>query len=201
MTGLDGFTKRTQQKMERIENVAAAMLPLPLADIKIADIAKQAGVSQVTIYNYYGSKEKLLQVATERVVDHQLQQFKEVITGSLSFEEKLKQIILLKKQSAHVIDLHTFNELMQMDDIFREKMLKKQQEQSMPLLFQLIAEGRDKQLIRPSVRDETLLFYLNMISQVFTQLDTIQKMPSPIETLVEDFLNMFFYGILRQSEG
>lgn len=55
---MNGFTRRTKEKMETIEEATISLLDLGIDNIKIADIAAKAMVSQVSIYNYYGSKDK-----------------------------------------------------------------------------------------------------------------------------------------------
>lgn len=54
---MNGFAKRTQTKKQAIlEATTKILLEKGYSYLKIEDVAKKANVSQVTIYNYFGSK-------------------------------------------------------------------------------------------------------------------------------------------------
>jgi AcrR family transcriptional regulator len=196
---LDGFTKRTKEKMKKIEETTISLLHLELNDMKIADIAKKANVSQVTIYNYYGSKEKLVQAAIKRLTEQQVQLFEEIISGDLSFEEKLKQIIFYKKQAASQVNLNVYMQLMAQDKEFQQFIAEVSAQRTIPLFLTFIQTGRQTGHIRDSVKDETLLFYLNIMTQAFSHLDKNTVFPKGYEEMAEGILDMFLYGILNQK--
>ena len=72
MTKLDGFAKREREK-ESIRLAAQHYLWIGFRAVSIAEIAALAGVSQVSIYNYFGSKEKLAIYVIDQYMAEQLQ--------------------------------------------------------------------------------------------------------------------------------
>ncbi|WP_187118672.1 TetR/AcrR family transcriptional regulator [Risungbinella massiliensis] len=197
---MDGFLKRTQEKRRKIEETTISLLHLELNDIKIADIAKKAQVSQVTIYNYYGSKERLLQVAIIRFIERETERFKQILDMNITFEEKIKQLISIKKQAASQFNLSLYTQLFAQDHEFQEYIARLSSEQSIPLFLKLLKNGRETGHIRESVKDETLLFYLNFLGQAFLHLDGNVVFPPEYEHLAEEMLDLFLYGILNKTE-
>lgn len=197
---MDGFSKRTQEKRKKIEKTTISLLHLDLNDIKIADIAQKAQVSQVTIYNYYGSKEKLLQVAIKRFIERETERFKQILEMDVTFEEKIKQLIFIKKQAASQFNLSLYTQLFAQDPEFQEYIAKLSSEQSIPLFLKLLQSGRETGHIRESLKDETLLFYLNFLGQAFLHIDGKSVLPVGYEHLAEEMMDLFLYGILNQKE-
>ena len=58
---MDGFEKRREQKKKDILKAALSLFQqYGVQKVTISEIAKKANVSQVTIYNYFESKDNLL---------------------------------------------------------------------------------------------------------------------------------------------
>src|SRR5215831_17262935 len=56
-----GFERRTQRKRAAILDASEALfLERGIAEVAVTDIARQAQVSPVTIYNYFGTKQALV---------------------------------------------------------------------------------------------------------------------------------------------
>lgn len=191
---MDGFKKRTQQKMETIEQHTIHLLSLPINEIKIADIAKLANVSQVSIYNYYESKENLLKSALKKYLESQIKQFEKTINRKVPFDEKLKMILMQKKETAKNIHPTTLYELMHSDPEYITAMSN---EKSIPLFFKLIEEGKQLNKIRETINPNALMVYLNLFSQSLESLPEESLAMMQEETILDDILNLFFYGILK----
>lgn len=181
--------------MKNIEEATLSLLHLDLNDIKIADIAQKAAVSQVTIYNYYGSKEKLIETVILQLIERQLQRFEEIIETDLPFTEKLKLIISVKKLTARQSNIY---KLAAQDERFRE-WLSIYFHRTIPLFMILIQQGRQSGHIRESVKDEALLFYLNLLERSVTRLDENFNIPGGFESISDGLTDLFLYGILKQN--
>lgn len=192
---MNGFAKRTNEKMKKIEEVTLSMLSLELIDIKIADIAKKAKVSQVTIYNYYGSKEKLIETAVKGLINQQIQKFEEIIDNDLLFQEKLQQIFSLKRQTANQLNM---SKLVAQDKKYSE-LLSAYYIRTLPLFIKFIHIGRQSGHIRASVKDETLMFYLKLIDQSLSHFDENFILTKEYEHIPEEILDLLLYGILKQD--
>lgn len=198
---MDGYQKRTLKKMETIEESTIKLLSLPINDIKITEIAKLAKVSQVSIYNYYGSKEALLKAAFVRVMDHQFEKYEQLFTSFLPFNEKLKQLFIQKKQAASLINIETYTSLIKNDEEFKNIVIDFTTNKTFSLFISLIEEGRSLGYIRNGVNNQTLLLYTQILSQAFINMDaeTSQYLQQP--DVIDEFMNLFLYGFLKQEEN
>ncbi len=197
---LDGYKKRTLQKMESIEKSTTKLLSLPLNDIKIADIAKLANVSQVSIYNYYGSKEALLKATIIRLMDHQYEETKQMLSSDIPFNEKIKELFIRKKNGLDIINLEMFTALMKKDPELQELVLEFTMNKSFKLLISLIDEGRSLGLVRNEVQNQTLLIYIQVLSQAFLNMDQTTSQYIQQKEVVDEIMNLFLYGLLKQED-
>lgn len=96
---MNGFERRARQIKGKIKETTLNMLSTSsMKEIRIADIAREAGVSQVTIYNYFGSKEALIREIFLEFMESILDEFEAVVTGEAALKEKIEFIILQKKK-------------------------------------------------------------------------------------------------------
>ncbi|KQL40231.1 hypothetical protein AN960_07085 [Bacillus sp. FJAT-25509] len=197
---MDGYKKRTLQKMESIEKSTTKLLSLPLNDIKIADIAKLANVSQVSIYNYYGSKEALLKATIIRLMDHQYEETKQMISSDIPFNEKIKELFIRKKNALDIINLEMFTALMKKDSELQELVLDFTMNKSFKMLISLIDEGRSLGLVRNEVQNQTLLIYIQVLSQAFLNMDQTTSQYIQQKEVVDEIMNIFLYGLLKQED-
>ncbi|WP_165347001.1 TetR/AcrR family transcriptional regulator [Gottfriedia acidiceleris] len=197
---MDGYKKRTLQKMESIEKSTTKLLSLPLNDIKIADIAKLANVSQVSIYNYYGSKEALLKATIIRLMDHQYEETKQMLSSDIPFNEKIKELFIRKKNGLDIINLEMFTALMKKDPELQELVLEFTMNKSFKLLISLIDEGRSLGLVRNEVQNQTLLIYIQVLSQAFLNMDQTTSQYIQQKEVVDEIMNLFLYGLLKQED-
>ncbi|WP_088014488.1 TetR/AcrR family transcriptional regulator [Gottfriedia acidiceleris] len=197
---MDGYKKRTLQKMENIEKSTTKLLSLPLNDIKIADIAKLANVSQVSIYNYYGSKEALLKATIIRLMDHQYEETKQMLSSDIPFNEKIKELFIRKKNGLDIINLEMFTALMKKDPELQELVLDFTMNKSFKLLISLIDEGRSLGLVRNEVQNQTLLIYIQVLSQAFLNMDQTTSQYIQQKEVIDEIMNLFLYGLLKQED-
>ncbi|PEJ58209.1 MULTISPECIES: TetR/AcrR family transcriptional regulator [unclassified Bacillus (in: firmicutes)] len=197
---MDGYKKRTLQKMESIELSTTELLTLPLNDIKIADIAKLANVSQVSIYNYYGSKEALLKATIIRLMNQKYEEYQQVVSSDIPFNEKIKELFIRKKQGLDIINLEMFTALMKKDPELQELVLDFTMNKSFKVLTSLIDEGRSLGLVRGGVQNQTLLIYIQVISQAFMNMDPTTSQYIQQKDVVDEIMNLFLYGLLKQDE-
>ncbi|PGL71662.1 TetR/AcrR family transcriptional regulator [Bacillus sp. AFS055030] len=197
---MDGYKKRTLQKMESIEKSTTKLLSLPLNDIKIADIAKLANVSQVSIYNYYGSKEALLKATIIRLMDHQYEETKQMLSSDIPFNEKIKELFIRKKNGLDIVNLGMFTALMKKDPELQELVLDFTMNKSFKLLTSIIDEGRSLGLVRSEVQNQTLLIYIQVLSQAFLNMDQTTSQYLQQKEVIDEIMNLFLYGLLKQED-
>jgi AcrR family transcriptional regulator len=194
---MNGFEKRTNEKKKLIEEVTIGFLIEELNNIKIADIAKKANVSQVSLYNYYGNKIGLVIAALKRLVDIQLVEVEQLIHSNQPFNQKLKEIVLWKKEGVKRLNPCTFKQVYEQDTEFQQYIDNYGTKAGYPLFMDLMKQGREEGYIRPTIKDETLMLYVKVMEGVLMATDEDLM---NVASVTEEFMDMFFYGILRQKE-
>ena len=134
----------------------------------IRDVAKRAGISFSTIYNHYGSKEKLvfaivdvwLGRLTERIVDH--------LQGIEDLKEKLRKVFWLQldyyerhSELGRILFMTLPMQTWMADESFRQKKM-------MNLLLDALRKGQMEGVLNNKVRAGILLdFILGMVQRSF----------------------------------
>ncbi|WP_088103153.1 TetR/AcrR family transcriptional regulator [Halalkalibacter urbisdiaboli] len=197
---MDGFIKRTEQKKINIEKAALDLLiEGGESSLRVEDIAKLANVSQVTIYNYYGSKQGLLIEVIKRYLKEQQAEFKALIENKdISFAEKLRFLLIKKRQGQKLIDSQVLASIFAEHGELYAYAETFYQEVSLPLLVNLIKQGREEGYIRNELSDETILLYMELLKSAIEQ--NYHKLVGHSDKLAEEMTNLFFYGILNKKE-
>lgn len=197
---MNGFEKRTQQKRERI--IQSTLPLLQTTDpqkLRIADIAKKARVSQVTIYNYFGSKEVLVREVYKDYMLTALKEFEDYLTAERSLKEKIKHILLQKKASNKSFGIQVMKQIWQDDPemlrFFEEVYLNK----GTALLVRLIEDGKKKGEISASLSNSTIIFYVDMWTNQVEKMMEYASKHENLEQFIEEMVRLFLYGI-GQSE-
>ncbi|MDF1509650.1 TetR/AcrR family transcriptional regulator [Lysinibacillus sp. FSL H8-0500] len=194
---MDGFEKRREQKKRDILNAALALfMEYGLQKVSITEIAKKANVSQVTIYNYFESKENLVRLVFKFYVDQIWDEQKHLLVNDLPFNEKIKKIIFEKGIAANQISERFFQDFMKDYASGQSYVEEVYQKEALPLFIKLFNEGREQGYIDSEISDEAILFYLKMF-QEYLQREDVATMTLPI---AEDLTKLFFYGIAGKKE-
>lgn len=193
---MNGFERRALQIKEKIIETTLEMLKTWDSNkIRIADIAKQANVSQVTIYNYFGSKEALLREVVKNYMTHSFKEFMENMNGEYTFKEKIERIILQEKEySINSLTPFLFNQLLTEDQEIAQFVEKEYSEKVLPAFFQLIEEGRESGEISSKISTQGLMMYINFSMKYSNEfLDSIRQNGNM--DLINEMVHIFFYGI------
>jgi AcrR family transcriptional regulator len=172
---MNGFAKRTEQKKQAIKQAVLDLLKTSgPREMKISDIAKKANVSQVTIYNHFGSKEQLIR---EVIIDYVMKQ--------------VENIIFEKKKLLEQIRVDVFQRLIQEDGEVRRVVDMLYQTRVIPLFVEMIKEAQEKREIDPRLSIDTLLFYVSVWKEIG------EKIPPSMydERFTEELTRLFFYGV------
>lgn len=190
---MDGFERRREQKKKDILQAALSLfLKYGVQKVSVAEIAKEAAVSQVTIYNYFESKDNLVHEVIIFYTDTVWQKYyEEIFESDLSFSEKITKIIFEKKETAEEIHPDFYQYFMKEYANGISYMEKLYTEQVLPKFIELFNEGKAEGLVDPTLSNEAIIFYIQMFKEYFQREDAYEK-TLPI---TEDLTKLFFYGI------
>lgn len=189
---MNGFERRKKLKQKHILEAALTLfLEYGVQKVSIAEIAEKANVSQVTIYNYFESKDNLVTEVVNYYVDKIWAEYEPLFQSDVPFPEKIKQIVFEKKIIADDIHEDFFNHFMQEyieeDSYLRQFYINT----ALPSFIQLFNEGKQQGYIDENLSDEAIIMYLQMYADFMRREDVYEQ----ILPLTEDLTKMFFYGI------
>jgi AcrR family transcriptional regulator len=193
---MNGFEKRAQRIKEKIMKTTLDMLQTSDPKrIRIADIAKMANVSQVTIYNYFGSKEALLREVFKNYVDKAVQDFEEYLNENRSFKEMIEHIIFLEKESYKQFPPRLIKELLIEDHELTRYIEEQYKEKTIPLTVRMIQEGKERGDISEEVSIENVLAFMQLFMNQYESILEMAQQSGDVETFLSGMMHMFFYGI------
>lgn len=189
---MDGFQKRKAQKQASI--IAAALRLYQRQGMNattMAEIAAEAGVSKVTIFKYYESKEKLTKEVILHYITEMYEEFRHVVESPASFEEKLETLIFFKNDEVLSYSKDFVNELMaeynMPDSVIQHLFMT----DGLELYKQLFLQGKREGIIRENLSIEAMLLYLNIFSEGMKH-ESIYKAVLPF---TKDIMDLFIYGL------
>jgi len=193
---LDGFERRKRNKMNDMISVSKALFSeRGITDVSIAEIAKAAHVSQVSIYNYFGSKDALAKAVLEDMVNEAIARFDDIIDSDISFNEKFEKLVLSKMNTVGSINAEFIVKLVKSDNMLLIQYLSDLYEKvSKPLIKKFIDLGKCAGEIDKNVSDKAITFF---IDSFFIASDKIQD-NADTKFLLE-LTQLYFYGLRGKS--
>ncbi|MFN2746521.1 MULTISPECIES: TetR/AcrR family transcriptional regulator [Bacillus] len=191
---MNGFEKRALLIKEKIKKTTLKLLNTrDVKRIRITDIAKEANVSQVTIYNYFGSKEALLNEVFKDYIDQAIAEFEEYMKKDIPVKKKIELIISQKKEATNQkFALTMVKELMIEENEMMNYVKKQYDEKIIPLMLQMIEDGHRSGEVSPKVTAQGFLVFMNMIIE---HSKTLGEEYEKNRQFAEEMQHIFFYGL------
>ncbi|SUX82483.1 TetR family transcriptional regulator [Priestia megaterium] len=136
-----------------------------ISNITMDEIAKRAGVSKVTLFNYYNTKDNLINTALQNSFASIHEEYERLIESDLSFEQtymELTQYKMKEIQSTTSIFFHNVMQQFASEQTFFDK---DAQETSDRLVLRLFQKGRKEGKINPAYSDEVLLMFMHIFTE------------------------------------
>lgn len=190
---MNGFEIRRENKINDILNAALKLFSMyGIKKVSIAEIAKSANVSQVSIYNFFESKENLARQAFFKIMDDIMIDMKALVESDLSFKEKVNKMHFISTNSSNTF-IEIFNQIDFIKDPLIQKFLDEYGEnKTIPLLMQLIDQGKLEGDLDTDISPESILIYIHAVNKAL-QSNLDKKVRS-------DLGKLFFYGIFKTSK-
>jgi len=194
---MNGFERRKEQKKKSILKASLDLfMKYGVQKVSVSEIAKEANVSQVTIYNYFGSKEALIQQVIIFYVDNIWGEYEQLMDSDIPFPEKIKQSIFEKANVASQINRDFFSSFMNEYTTEGNYIETLWQEKVFPRLIEFFNEGKEQGFIDPNISNEAILVFIQMFTEYMQQREAGEA----LLPITEDLTKLFFYGIVGKGE-
>lgn len=192
---MNGFELRREKKMQDILDAAFKLFSANgIKSVSIAEIAKKANVSQVSIYNFFKSKENLARQAFFNMMDEKMKDLEMLVGSTLPFPEKFEKMVFISLESAKDLNEDFYQSELISDPSIQKFLEEYSHNKTLPLLMDLIEQGKREGCIDNELSSESILIYINSLNAV---------LQSNINKKVRmDLGKLFFYGLFGQiSQG
>lgn len=158
---MNKFEIRTQQKKDAIIHAALKLFKEKgFVHVSIKDIAEESGVSSVSLYNYFGSKEGVVKECANVLMQNTIHMAKELLKQNIEFKDKLSQVLeICADQDYQLLGTPGAVEDQVLASLYSENTNKIRME----LIRELIGLGKKEGAIHSSVSLETLLELLSVV--------------------------------------
>ncbi|EFU42139.1 transcriptional regulator, TetR family protein [Paenibacillus vortex V453] len=161
-------------------------------------IAEAVPVSKMTIYNYYQSKEGLLDHVVDRMIEELMSIYRDVMEQA---RDPLEALTIFyrdqEKFSVHVsqkfvTDLAKFPEQM-------EKLMQFNQKYLVPDFELLIFKGQQLGQIRKDISPQVLVAFMTFIKEFTARSEWYNGLGS-INAVSEQLMTIMYYGIIQKDD-
>jgi len=193
--------KRKELKKKEILNAATkAFVTNGYKNTSVADIAKEAHSSQVTLYKYFPSKIELArEVIIQIVIDGYAEYDRRLDKSNMGFKEKVASILNFGTSEVNSINKDFMDFMI---DEFQgsngnHRVMEAYDNGKNAFWGKLMKQGRAEGVISDEIQDEVILMYVDMILNYFMNPATSQKTKNLVTKKYSNGLaRIFFYGIL-----
>lgn len=189
---MNGFERRKKFKKINILKAGLALfLKYGVQKVSVAEVAKEADVSQVTIYNYFESKDNLVSEVIIFYVNDVWKEYESLFNSDIPFPEKVKKIVFDKRLTANYMNEDFFNHFMQEYSSEDNYISQFYTETALPSFVKLFEEGKEQGYVDKEISEQAILLYIQMFADYMQREDVAEA----ILPLTEDLTKIFFYGI------
>lgn len=203
---MNGFEKRRKDKKEAILDAALELFKeFGYDKVSIAEIAKKASVSQVSIYNFFGSKQNLRDELLKKLVNINMLETLDILESSDSVKVKIEKLLMSKINFCKSFSMHFLVESVHNNSpesapgYFAIEYIGKDNYKKIEDGFtKLFKQGKIEGLIDKDISMEALLYYTEAIRYYFlnnpSSFDKLENNPR----LAKEFFSLMYYGIMKR---
>lgn len=194
-----GFERRKESTRDAIRQAALDLFnERGIKKVSLAEIAAKAGVSPVSIYNHFSSKDGLVRDILKRLMDETLGRVSAILEGEGSFIDKMQGCTTTKTSILHEVSPELIQAMCATDPELRAH-LDSVTRQTQSMFMKLLAEGRTEGYINPDLSNETIILYIEMFKSFVMERYPSVADPQGNLKLGKELSSLFFYGLLGRE--
>jgi AcrR family transcriptional regulator len=155
----------TGSKKERIITTAIRLWQQSHNIIKVSldEIAREAGVSPTTVYNNFGTRERLVQAVIQYITQEIVDKMAALLKSDQPFPVKMQGLVSIKLSSVSGIQSDLIKKIW-IDPSSRKYIEEITETQAKPMMKAIIEQGQREGYIHSDITPEIILFYFDILS-------------------------------------
>lgn len=162
-------------------------------------VAREANVSPTTIYNNFGTREALVYDVVKVLIRENLDKNTALIHSNVPFPQKLTQIIGGKMDMISKLNREIIDKIVSQDKAIAPFIDKIYENEIKPLWIEMLADGKKQGYIDPSLDNEALLIYLDVMKAGFASRQDLMQDVATKTDLYLTLARIMFYGFLKKD--
>jgi len=192
-----GYERRKSRKRSQI--LAAAMELFKkkgFSHVSVAQIAEQAGVSKVTIYNHFGDKYNLVEAAITELAEEKAEEYRKSLTSGAPWIERFRTVILNKKKTLRAFG-GEFLETLYREYPDQVKRIREVQLRTRAgITYPFLDEGRRLGHVPENVSNKAVAAYLQVLMRGFDESTDILHAAVEEPDLIEQIFDLIMFGLV-----
>ncbi|HCA4025304.1 TPA: TetR/AcrR family transcriptional regulator [Listeria monocytogenes] len=192
---MNNYEKRTLSKKTAIIEVAQILFGKQgFTAVSIKDIAALADVSQVSIYNYFGSKEALIGECARVIMQDTIALAEEILASEGTFTQKLERAIQLCNAEINLSLSKFISKEASKDQQFLILLVNNINSLKKDIYMKYVAAGKEAQVIDNAISDEVIQLFIDAINSLGLTVPEEE-----IEEKQAEIIQLFLYGLIGQG--
>jgi len=189
-------TKKKEVKKEVMRRAALELFKTyGFKKVSMNDVAQRAGVSQVTVYNHFGSKEELVRDVMKWFTTGLVDKYTAMINSDLPFLEKLEAIVVDKTEVISQFQGELVQEVMRddpqlqahIDDLYNNKVK--------PNIISFFNEGTEQGYINRKYSADSIMFYFEVMRRGLASIPDISQRMTRDPNMAKEIIDIMTYGL------
>ncbi|MBC1417177.1 TetR/AcrR family transcriptional regulator [Listeria innocua] len=192
---MNNYEKRTLKKKTAIIQAALSLFGKQgFSDVSIKDIASLAGVSQVSIYNYFGNKEALVAECAKIIMQDTITLAEEILVSEGTFTDKLARAIQLCQAEINVSLSKFISTEASKDSQFIRLLVNNINKLKKDIYMEYVAAGKKVKVINNDISDDVIQLFIDSINGL--GLTVSEK---ELEKKQAEIIHLFLYGLIGKA--
>lgn len=191
-----GYERRKNRKRAQILAAAEELFKQGgFSRVSVAQIARLAGVSPVTIYNHFGDKYHLVEAVVSAVVEAKVEEYRRILTSDDPWPQRLRAVILDKRKTLREFDGELLQALYREfpDLVQRVRELRPRVQQT--IMYPFLEEGRRLGHVPEGASNDAVAAYLEVIARGFDGSPEILRRIASEPELFDQILDLVIRGL------
>jgi AcrR family transcriptional regulator len=167
--------------------------------VSLEDIAEVAGVSPTTIYNLFGTREKLVFEVIKVITLKNLDKNKQLVQSSIPFPQKLAAIVSGKQDLMEKLDTEIIEKIISQDKSMQPFVDEIYTKEIRPLWLKIMTDGKQEGFIDDSLDLDSLMLYLDIIKAGLSSRPDLMKVFASNPALTLNITRLMFYGFIKKE--
>lgn len=163
--------------------------------ISIEEICREAGVSKMTFYRFFSNKKDIAKAVIDKIMDNSENEYNRLMSEHVSFEEKVKKILLAKFENTREISRELIKDIYADEKLGIREHWQIRADRLSQMVFDDFKIAQKEGLIRKDIKIEFLMYFNAKLAEMVSDPELVAQYDN-MQDLIMEIANMFFYGIL-----